>query len=100
MKKFHFILIMSLASLFLIMGCQTAPVSEDSSAKNAPQSLPYSNGPTSPPAVKGPTIPLPGQNPDTVRTEADGTGKLPQAVTETETVRYTLPESKNPDFKQ
>ena len=55
-------------------------------------SVPYSKGPTSPPYVKGPS----GPPPETIKPAAVNGGDS-QAMTETETVRYTLPE--NPDVK-
>lgn len=81
--------------MLFIAGCQSSP---EEPQKNAPepQNLPSSRGPTTPPSVKGPTSPVPGTE-DSSKTQGTSTEVQspaqtePQAVTETEKVRYTLP---------
>lgn len=74
----------SLLALFILSGCQ-APPELKSPADVQEESLPTPSvkGPTSEPHVKGPTSAPPGSS--SVDTEN------PQAMTETETVEYSLP---------
>ena len=77
----------------VMAGCQTEEVKNTGEAATQEASpVPYSRGPTSPPYVKGPS----GPPPETANPASVSNGET-QAVTETETVRYSLPE--NPEVK-
>ncbi len=96
MKKLNFfftfkgLLVMVCLSLFLT-GCQSGTPIEQPT-QQVPE-VPFSQGPTSPPSVKGPSEAVPNVPP------ADH--DQPQAITEKETIRYTLPTSDTPPrFRQ
>lgn len=72
----------------LLIGCQQEEASVQIEEENTIPSVPYSKGPSAPPNVKGPDIPLPGES------------GQPQAVTEVEEIRYSLPGDSSPEFKQ
>jgi hypothetical protein len=73
------------AVVFGFIGCQAEPVETEEVEEYVPTvPTPFSRGPSGPPSVKGPTSPPPG---------TELTDETPQAVTETEDVRITLPES-------
>lgn len=73
----------SLLGIFILAGCQTQPapdVSEMEQHEGLP--IPSIKGPTTPPHVNGPTSAPPNSSLQ---------GTTPQAMTETETVEYSLP---------
>jgi PBP1b-binding outer membrane lipoprotein LpoB len=86
MKKKALVLVL-LVLVVVLAGCQTQP-QEQKTATPTQVILPppSSKGPDGPPSVKGPNIPMPNNG-------------IPQAVTETETVRYSLPGTTS-EFKQ
>lgn len=74
--------------LFVVAGCQSAPQQQVQTQE--PQlPTPFSNGPTTPPGVKGPTTAPPGSK-----------SYSQQAVSETESIRYTLPTTPSVQVKQ
>lgn len=81
--------------VLIIGGCQQTEVKETGGTptQEVPP-VPYSKGPTSPPYVKGPSGPPPGVTATSIETSGS------QAVTETETVRYVLPENNDVKVKQ
>jgi len=81
-----------LLGILSFSGCQAAPPAETESVTTQEfLPTPSIKGPTEPPNVKGPTSPPPG---------SEGTAEdSPQAITEVETVEYTLPTSTEADFK-
>lgn len=79
-KSATIFLILSFSFLALIFsGCQSTPQTEQAAPTQQVPLVPFSKGPSTPPSVKGPSGP------------PLGSSSTPQAVTETETVRYTLP---------
>jgi hypothetical protein len=74
---------------FLFCGCQSASQSQKEPSVPSQQVpvVPFSKGPSGPPSMKGPSGPPPGA-PST-----------PQAVTETENVRYSLPDASTMQVK-
>ena len=68
-------------------GCASQPADQTGVTEEAAPVVPYSKGPSGPPYVKGPTAPPPGA--------AVNEGQ--QSVTETENVKYELPESPTVD---
>lgn len=81
----------SLLGIFILAGCQSQPAS-DSVEVQQQNALPTPSikGPTSPPHVNGPTSAPPGSSTDD--------NDIPQAMTELETVEYSLPTT-DVDFK-
>ncbi len=79
--------VMSICLLMLLAGCQSATTGTEGVPTQAIPSVPYSKGPSGPPQVKGPTGPPPVSVSST--TQQNG----PQAVTETDKVRYELPQT-------
>lgn len=74
--------------LLVVAGCQSAP--QQPVQTQEPQlPTPFSNGPTTPPGVKGPTTAPPGSK-----------SYSQQAVSETESIRYTLPTTPSVQVKQ
>ena len=94
-KSLFFIAAILGCLMVIVAGCQSSEVENNPSGTSSQEVplVPYSKGPTSPPYVRGPSGPPPesGSKPSAV--EYGGS----QAVTETENVRYALPE--NPDVK-
>jgi hypothetical protein len=82
MNKRYFFFAVSVAAVLILTGCQSQQTERQSPEQN-PQVVPYSKGPDGPPAVKGPTEFPPG-------TDETAAAKLPQAVSETENVKYSL----------
>ena len=82
--------------IVVIAGCRSSEevknIPSGTSTQEVPL-VPYSKGPTGPPHVRGPSGPPPGATVNPSAVENGGS----QAVTETETVRYSLPE--NPEVK-
>lgn len=77
-----------LVVLLVLAGCQSAP--QETTQTQEPQlPTPFSNGPTTPPGVKGPNTAPPGSK-----------GYKQQAVSETESIRYTLPTTPSVQVKQ
>ena len=71
------------AVVFGFIGCQAEPVEPEAVVEYEPTvPVPFSRGPSGPPSVKGPTAPPPGM---------ELVDESPQAITETEDVRITLP---------
>ena len=80
-------------AVVVLTGCQSANQQEQSGIPGQEVPLvPASKGPSGPPVVRGPTGPPPGMT----GTEINE----PQAVTETETVRYALPENPSVEVRQ
>lgn len=91
-KQRVYLSLLVLASTLVLWGCQSeGPVLKeqgpDPNASNPDLAVPYSRGPTSPPSVKGPTTPPPS---------GDGLEEIPQAVTEVDEIKITLPASTDP----
>ena len=83
------------ATCFLI-GCQAQPlVEEEDVLESEVPSVPYSVGPTTPPGVTGPTSLPPGSE----EASSDTSAESPQAIVETESIKYSLPEKVEPDYK-
>ena len=78
MKKLIFLLMV--LGLMTISGCQQSQNSNRSTSTQ--NNVPYSQGPSGPPAVKGPT----GAPPS-----ASATSNSPEAVTQDENIKLTLP---------
>jgi hypothetical protein len=70
-----------LLAAMMIAGCQSEQGTTSGTSQQLVPLVPYSKGPDSPPQVKGPTSPPP---------QSDAS---PQAITEKETVKYSLPSS-------
>ena len=81
-------------TLFVLVGCQAQePVDGQPQQEETQKTIlptPSIRGPSEPPNMKGPDGPPP--------TSASVNGDSPQAMTETETVEYSLPES-DAEFK-
>lgn len=73
-----------LVSLLACAGCVSKPAASTGAPAQGAPVVPYSKGPSGPPYVKGPTSPPPG---------VEVTSSQEQSVTETEKVKYELPES-------
>ena len=83
-RSIGYLALLGLLTLGLVTGCQSdddgnGTVSDTEEIQDL--SVPYSRGPTSPPSVKGPTSPPPSFS----------EGEAPQAVTEFEDIKITLP---------
>jgi hypothetical protein len=80
----NLILVAILCFSMMLMGCQANVQPNTQNTETAKEEerlgVPFSNGPTAPPDVKGPTTPPPTENED-----------APQAVTQKEDIRLTLP---------
>lgn len=79
----------ALLVLMVIAGCQSAPEPQPIQTQEPQLPTPFSNGPTTPPGVKGPTAAPPGTK-----------SYSQQAVSETESIRYTLPTTPTVQVKQ
>lgn len=78
-QKIFLVSFLLLASA-LMAGCQSQQPQTSGTQQQLVPLVPYSKGPDTPPQVKGPSGPPPGD-------------QTPQAITEKETVKYTLPTS-------
>lgn len=76
-----------LFSFLILAGCQAQPAGDVVETQENALPTPEIKGPTEAPNVKGPSGPPPTSN-----------SSQPQAMTETETVEYTLPTT-DADFK-
>lgn len=84
MKKRFIAIIPGLLMILLaaFAGCVSQPADQPGAPEQGAPGVPYSKGPSGPPFVKGPTAPPPG-----------AVSGNQQSVTETENVKYELPES-------
>jgi hypothetical protein len=96
MNRRLFLYVAILFSFAMIAGCQSNELNDQGGTSTQEVSpVPYSRGPTTPPYVKGP----PGPPPSTPKPAAVDSGDS-QAVSEVETVRYSLPENADVKVKQ
>jgi|GEM_PF-3269580 len=75
--------------LLVFAGCQNTAAPQPQATQEPQLPPPFSKGPTTPPGVKGPTSGPPGS-----------ASYSQQAVSETESVRYTLPTTPTVQVKQ
>jgi len=73
-----------LISMLTCAGCVSNKQEQSGAPASGAPGVPYSKGPSGPPFVKGPTAPPP---------ELEVTASQEQAVTETEKVKFELPQS-------
>jgi hypothetical protein len=88
-KFFVHLAIFTLAFCLILSGCQSTPQQTAGTTQEPQLPTPFSNGPTTAPGVKGPTA-----------APSDSKNYSQQAVSETETVRYTLPTTPSVQVKQ
>jgi hypothetical protein len=82
MNKRYFFFAALVAGMLFLTGCESQQTGAPAPAQSVPN-VPFSKGPDGPPAVKGPNMPPPETTVNTAKT-------LPQAVSETEKVKYSL----------